>query len=464
MTEQITSGHPIERQLQDLLAYLREELDRELKGWLDLTSKDDRANLAQAMLALANHGGGYVILGFEEADGRWVPAGSRPPDLSGYTQDLFNSIVQGYADPSFHCDMHLVQDPQTNDVFPVIVVPGGHRVPIRAARDGPDRNHVQKDTYYIRRPGPTSEPPRSGIEWDALIHRCVMAAREDLIENLRSILIGFTRTPVVEMGSSEENAKRKLGEWVSKARGRWKSLLAEKSSGEVPSYDSNGIWTVAYSVVGTFDPPTLADLLSILRKVEGRETGWPPWWASARGEMEPYCYEDLVECWLAKDNRFRDPAHADFWRASPDGMLFLLRGYREDSHQKTVRPGTIIALTFPIWHIGECLLHAERLAKELANQSADILLHATWEGLEGRKLMPWPDPSADLTPPMFVYGQPSRQDIVRSEILVPVDQISAALPEIVRNVTAPLYQTFDFYRPEHDMIAKELAKMRRLRP
>ena len=36
----------------------REDLDRELKGWLDLKEGEQAASLMKAVLALANHGGG----------------------------------------------------------------------------------------------------------------------------------------------------------------------------------------------------------------------------------------------------------------------------------------------------------------------------------------------------------------------------------------------------------------------
>ena len=56
-----------------------EDLDAEYKGWLDLRKEPDRANLAKAVIALANHGGGVVVLGFEELptglEARPKPAG-----------------------------------------------------------------------------------------------------------------------------------------------------------------------------------------------------------------------------------------------------------------------------------------------------------------------------------------------------------------------------------------------------
>lgn len=163
------------RRLQGLLIYPREDLDVELKGWLDLSSEDNKANLAQAILALANHnGGGHVLLGLIKSDGAWIPDTSRPSNLNNYTQDLINGIVEKYADPPFHCEVYHVADRPGGDVFPIVVVPGNHRVPIRAKRDGPGSKHVHQNAYYIRRPGPKSEPIQTAQEWDDLINRCLI--------------------------------------------------------------------------------------------------------------------------------------------------------------------------------------------------------------------------------------------------------------------------------------------------
>ena len=60
--------------LGDLLAEPREALDVEVKEWLDLTNNDHRALVAKEIIALANHGGGYLMIGFEElTDGSFKP-------------------------------------------------------------------------------------------------------------------------------------------------------------------------------------------------------------------------------------------------------------------------------------------------------------------------------------------------------------------------------------------------------
>ena len=446
----MTTINNVERRLQDLLAYPREDLDKELKSWLNLSQEDDKANLAKAILALANHGGGYILIGFTKEEGNWVPAEPRPSNLNGYTQDIINGIVQGYADSPFHCRVYHQQHPISGNSFPIVVVPGNHRVPIRAKKNGPNRRHVHMNAYYIRRPGPKSEPPQSGREWDDLISRCIRAAREDLLESFRDILLG---TPSRTL-APEEEARKRLKDWIQESRTRWQSLVNEKLSDEKPSRYSKGIWIVAYSIVGDFEPPTLSDFLDILKKVRGHETGWPPWWVPNRPEIRPYPYNGIIECWLEK-SYFGDAAHSDFWRASPQGMMFLLRGYQEDSHPDRLEPGTIFDLILPVWRVGECLLHAERLATALGDQSTSIIFRVTWEGLSGRTLTAWANPRRIL------FDNPqSRQDSATSEIVVSADSISTNLSEIVSTLTRPLYELFDFFTPPSKMIQEELSKMK----
>jgi hypothetical protein len=436
------------QRLQDLLTRPHEELDTELKGWLDLSSEEQRADLGQAILALANHGGGYVLLGFKEQDGNWAPAEPRPANLDSYSQDAINGIVQHYADPSFHCRIEHIPHPQSQQVFPIIIVPGDHRVPIRSKRDGPEGRHIHQNTYYIRRAGPRSEPPQSGREWDELIGRCVRAARDELLEAFRLIITG----PGV---SSSERAETQLDEWIEESIGRWKNVISERRPNEQPSRYSAGTWTVAYSLKGNLRTITLTELLNVLRDVEGHETGWPAWMVPSSSEIAPYPYEGKIECWLG-EGVFQDAAHSDYWRASPNGTMFLLRGYQEDGADSKFKPGTIFDLTLPIWRTGECLLHSARLAAALGDDSSSVTFHITWRGLRGRVLEAWAAPTRVLFGP-HVAGQES----VSSRIVVSADQIASILPELVMTLTTPVYEAFDFFKPSVSMVQEELAKMRK---
>jgi predicted HTH transcriptional regulator len=168
--------------ISELLAEPRETLDVEIKTWLDLRDHDHRALIARHIIALANHGGGTLIIGIEElSDGSFRPATPRPLNLDAWSQDDMQSIVAKYVDPNIQCKVLHQPSPSTGDRFPIILVPGGHRVPIRAKSGSPDSKLVQHRTY-IRRPGPASEEPKTAEEWNQLFERCIQNRRTELLE------------------------------------------------------------------------------------------------------------------------------------------------------------------------------------------------------------------------------------------------------------------------------------------
>lgn len=126
------------RRLQDFVDYPHEDLNVEIKGWLDFSDEVDRAKLAKAVIAIANHCGGYILLGFREASGAWEPDPDRPANLDSYNQDLVNGTIQRYAEPGFHCELHLVERSDTQLSHPVIIVPGGGGIEFRFAPSGAD--------------------------------------------------------------------------------------------------------------------------------------------------------------------------------------------------------------------------------------------------------------------------------------------------------------------------------------
>jgi hypothetical protein len=435
------------RQLQPLMAYPRESLETELKGWLDVTDGEQAASLVKAILALANHGGGYVLIGFTESGGTWnLDEANRPSDLNQFDQDKLNGLVSRYAEPTIHCELHHVPHPQTGAVFPVIVVPPG-RVPIRAKRDSPKRKHVRKDSYYVRRPGPKSETPQTGQEWADFIRRCTLNDRDRLLEEIQRLLQGRALAPAVPEPTWEEQ----LEEWVRDSLERWRRLVEE--AGEEDRY-RHGFITYSYILEGNFERPTPQRLLEILEAIKGRETGWPMWSVfRGRDDMSPRPADGTIEA-IFLGTVFKDPSHSDYWRAAPDGRMFLLRGYEEDGQANQWEPGTAFEFTLPIWRFGEALLHAERLARALGDPEATIHFRAGWTGLKGRALRSlW-------SRRLLSYHPVAQQDSVVSHVSAVAEEVTARLPEILEQLLAPLYAVFDFFDLPLNVVEEELAEMR----
>jgi transcriptional regulator with XRE-family HTH domain len=440
----------------DLLVDPRESLEVEIKNWLDLREDNEaKATFAKAALALANHGGGYVLLGLTELEGTYVEAVGRPAALDAYTQDHINGIIQNYADPPFHCAVHLIEGP-TGGIFPVVAIPGGHRVPVRARRAGPNGVTVQLHAIYVRKPGPRSEPPQSASDWDTLLGRCLAARRDELFDQIRDLITGAV-TPAAPADRPE-----RLQEWIDRCLERWRQLTAT-----LPADDSrrcpHGFHWFAYQLGGAVRAVRGAEFAELLHRSVVRHSGWPPFWYPTRAGIEPYPFDDLVECWLGRDEQdpFRDAAHSDFWRISPDGFAFLLRGYQEDGGEgrmdRPPAPGTVFDITLPTWRVGEVMLHAESLAASLIEGEATVNFRMRYEGLADRSL------TSLSGKRMLMDGHVSRQDAITLETNVAAGSISPNLPEIVRPLLEPLYSLFDFFRLPAALVVEELAEMRKNR-
>jgi hypothetical protein len=486
--------------LQGFLAYPRESLDLELKGWLDISNKKDsncevnRANIGKALLALANHGGGRLIIGFKEVSGnnQWEHCSHRPSELSHYNQDAINSIVARYAEPVFHCEVYFVEHPDTNLPHPIIEVPSNLKQPVRSNSEDPERKHIQINKYYIRRQGPKSDEPRTAHEWESLINRCLKAGRDDMLDDFRQIMRGISNgircIYSVPNGSAnidlidhtensptngEPNFLLSTGQFATKesfqelesfqeffdlAETRWKALVEETFGDESPSRFAHGIWTAAYQIHQMLPNFSASEFLEFLSNAYLPVTGWPMWYTGFIYEDKPYPFEGLIEAFFGNNPRsiFKDGVHADFWRASPEAKLFIRRGHDDDSSNAKFSPGTAFDLSMPIWRVGECLMHAAKLVTLLGIESTSISFRFQWIGMQGRALKAWTGNRIGMS-----YDRICNQDKVNSLHTFTSEQINNNLPEVVQVVTKELYEVFEFYQIPYEIIIEELDRMKR---
>src|SRR4030042_4747179 len=79
-----------------LLDLGQEGIDLDYKEKIDFSSKMARAELARDIIALANAGGGRLIIGIAERDGRFVHVGLQQTDLAEYETTRFNDKIRRY--------------------------------------------------------------------------------------------------------------------------------------------------------------------------------------------------------------------------------------------------------------------------------------------------------------------------------------------------------------------------------
>ena len=415
----------VAEEAQRHLQSLRESLSVEVKNWLGgLNNNAEKARLAKEVIALANSGGGFIFIGFD--DETMAPLVAEEHEFSAFTQDAINGLVNRYLTPPCHCQLvEVTVDEQL--AHPVIYVPGNQRVPVFARRSSPDERTLVTGTVYLRRPGGNSEPARTQDDWTQLLDRLVKARQSEQINSIRAILSGAT---------TDVKDRDNLSNWFEVSLNRWLGIVSD-----LPENDTrrcpHGYWASAFAIreARDIDLPRLRDALRSIRAT----SGWSPFLSSLNGEMAPYLFDNVIEAWLGVDGT---PDLCDFWRISSSLEGFILRPHQEDTEgmfmRRKVDPGSAFAWSLPIWRNAEVLLRIQRLAQalDLGNLTVDYKL--VYTGMNGRIL-------SHLTGNVFgLTNGPCRQDRIDRTISFLIDDISLNLTDIIGELLRPVYARFNF--------------------
>src|SRR6266550_2488212 len=134
-------------ELREFLDYPNETLDVEYKSRLDLSDNEHKASLARHIAALANHGGGKIIFGFNDD----LTVSASIPGTGDISRDTVSGIVRRYLEPVLQCDVHFVKSSAGSD-HPIIIVPSHGAAPVCAKASGPEKNGkptgIVQGTYY----------------------------------------------------------------------------------------------------------------------------------------------------------------------------------------------------------------------------------------------------------------------------------------------------------------------------
>ena len=187
-------------QVKELIENPREDMNVEIKCWLDFDENSSKAKVARAIIALANYGGGFLLMGFkEEEPDTFVADSENVGFLAKWNQDNLNGIVASYMYPVFHVGTHLLASEKWKQEILVVAVPGGHKVPIQCVKGSPDQKLIN-GKYYTRRPGPKSAEPDTPEEWSLIMTNCLRSAKDELLDTIRLIVGGYTG-PLNDLGN-----------------------------------------------------------------------------------------------------------------------------------------------------------------------------------------------------------------------------------------------------------------------
>jgi transcriptional regulator with XRE-family HTH domain len=316
------------------------------------------------------------------------------------------------------------------------------------------------------------------LDWDALVREAKRRrAKEGLSQLKHAQLAGVSRDTIrsfdkYERSISLEKATAILrvvglvvdertggggvhADFVRRARERWDDLvrpLPERHPARFPY----GRVVYDYELRGdvrAIETAALENLLSDVTAEGGFRIEQP--FDVYGPKRHTVCNDEEIEYWESdpqSDIALVDHSLAGYWRASGRGSFLLIRAYPEDDEFRNMEPGTFLDVALPLWRAADVLEHATLIAKSFPGQVEEVVVHATWDGLAGRRLVNWS--RATAASPMRSEHR-SRVSSVSNALGVDIGKGDA--PENLLNLLAPLYAAFDFDLRVKDII-DELAR------
>lgn len=316
------------------------------------------------------------------------------------------------------------------------------------------------------------------FDWDGLVRETIRRRRADKLGKAehaslagvslptlgsfdrgdQSISVGKAMAIMRVVNLVQEGPRSAQAAFVVDAFNRWQDLAAGLPDG-APGRFPRGYVSYDYVVLG--DVASYDGLKALRQHLEDRQTklsGWPPFVTLRKEGLSPYVIDDVVECWLGKpgaDRYFDDPAHTDFWRASPAGRFYLQRGYQEDS--STLEPGVILDATLPIIRLVEVLAHAMETIRFLAKDRSKtrVEIGVRYTGLAGRELTAWARPSHREIVGAFQKHRSQTEEVAFSGNLS-AEALEADLAGCVSSMLTSLYRQFDLFEMPIEVIREEI--------
>lgn len=428
-----------------------EDLEIEFKRSLPLGEKAGKAKLAKEICALANHGGGWIVLGRED-DGSYPDA--LPEDLAGASQDSINQIASTYLQPAPHCSIRWMKPNEVSfEVLVIWVSPLGVS-PVSGAKNGPDGEKggtvgITKGTHYIRKAGPVSAPIESPDEWQTVIRRCVLSDKTSLLAALTTMLDRPSPVPEDEEGST-------LDADVEHVIAAWKDEAANNPY-EVDL--SQSFICYGFQLVDA-EPVTTSEITKCLRSRSADTRGEHQFFEYGfSSPYKPFVIEVAGIAGLEVRATSSDIDHRSAWRLSEALSGVEVISYWEDTawikssverrSSRTWEKGKAIWIKQQVAYC-EGFLRVVKQIADFFGYDGSIRLRVMFSGLTGRKLN---------SPDARVYYSMDYEAHQNTKLVDLTVKANALEPEVRSSIVAAIIQPMNKLTQGPDITAEGVVRM-----
>lgn len=189
--------------------------------------KDTKYGLIKDIMAFANYGGGYIVIGVDEdRQARTMqPDGITPEHHKTWEVTEVCNSLNLYSDPPIDLELLPVENNEERKKFLFLRIPQHGTTPHLCTRDKGDASGnklLRKAALYYRSSNKSCAEISSISDYRELIRRCVIKDGESLVKDIASIIGnaapkppssgGPTIDPFTEMDRFQNRQMREIGE------------------------------------------------------------------------------------------------------------------------------------------------------------------------------------------------------------------------------------------------------------
>jgi len=434
--------------IQELIERPGESLSIELKRWINPDETSGIAKIVKNALALRNHGGGYIVIGFDDKtfkpDIENIPVNVREQ----FHIDKIQGEISKYSSEPFEISVAFPE--RAGQAYPVIIIPGGIKTPVATKSELCEggKQIIKANTVYVRSLRANNTPSTTQAlwkDWTKIVEVCFDNREADIGRFLRRHLSGLKPEIIHEFAlaisqstNPEPTIEEFLEGYLQESQKRYESVVSERGL-ELPD---KGVWEIALKFVGTIpEHSTNKDFLNLLDSSNPDYTGWPVW-VDSRGfstvASRPYVANGIWESLIAE--KFIG-CEVDFMRLDPKGIFYLRRTLQDDieGSSRAPKPRTELDFGLPIVRTAEAMAVGIAFGKAMGcdQEKTHLSFAFRWTKLKGRELTSWANPGRYIS-----RGQPAYQDKVLAFVSLPLDTPLSALGDYVKRVVDPLFEIF----------------------
>lgn len=246
------------------------------------------------------------------------------------------------------------------------------------------------------------------------------------------------------------NALKDLRIFSEEAYARWKELVTQEPKEALIQF-THGYYEIAFSFVNAQPEQEITNLRDRIFSLPTKPL--------------PFIHEEATHLYNNYINAWRNKEKLDecyFWRISPEGFGYAIRGYTEDDPEvyrsqgsDPHTPGQVFDITLPIWRVSESILFANHLAKTFKNVES-IAIWCNFTGLRGRRLTSEHHHIQPFSVPTDARSSTNEMELTAQAT---IQQIDDNLVEVLYPMLTRLYELFSFFKTPEGLIEKQIKDM-----